>query len=112
MYFCDTTSSRLHRITDWEARAWKAGYKAQVMASHASVSVRHLRRYFSNFIGLSPQSFINRVRLEKAQRLLADGESVKGVAISLGYKQSSHFSAVFKRAYGTSPSACRLAQAA
>jgi AraC-like DNA-binding protein len=44
------------------------------------------------------------VRLNEAAHRVRAGHSVKNVAFDLGYKQLSHFSRDFKRAYGAPPS--------
>ncbi|MCF0172841.1 MAG: response regulator, partial [Bacteroidales bacterium] len=52
----------------------------------------------------SPQDFIRFIRLEKAASLLREGTSVMDVSIMTGFVNSKHFSTVFKRQYGISPS--------
>lgn len=98
-------SSRLDRITNWEEQARLAHYRASEMAKLIQVSGRHLRRYFLAMFGVSPQQWIDRVRFREAHRLIVMGESVKSTAYSLGFKQSSHFCASFRRAFGATPRA-------
>jgi AraC-like DNA-binding protein len=61
----------------------------------------------ANCVGEPLQLWMNRLRLHDAWPWLLAGEPVKAVAFRLRFKQASHFSASFKRAYGISPSTCR-----
>ncbi|MBI4662249.1 MAG: helix-turn-helix transcriptional regulator [Verrucomicrobia bacterium] len=81
-------------------------YRAARLAATYGVTLRQLRRYFQKSFGLSPKDWLFEKRMTIAHRLLETGESVKTVAIQLGFKQPSHFGSVFKRRYGLSPSAC------
>ena len=101
--------SRLDAISDWENRARMAGYHARVLAEQVGVCERQLRRHFARQFQFPAQHWMERLRLGDAWPLLLAGEPVKSVAFRLGFKQPSHFSAAFKRAYGISPSACRSA---
>ena len=51
-----------------------------------------------------------RLRLLHALRLLAAGEAVTNVALDLGYGSPSAFIAMFRRAFGTTPSRYYRAQ--
>ena len=70
----------------------------------------HLNRsYFSttfrNYIGVSPQEYLNRYRLERAAQLLQSSDmSVAQVAVASGYTDFCNFSRMFKRRFGISPS--------
>jgi AraC family transcriptional regulator len=59
-------------------------------------------------MGDSPQQYIIRRRMERAQTLLSDGDlSILEVSMQCGYSQQSHFAATFRRLVGMSPSAYR-----
>lgn len=98
-------SSRLDRVTNWEEQARLAHYRASKMAELIQVSDRHLRRYFVAHYAVSPQDWINQLRMRESRYLLLKRETVKSVAYQLGYKQVSHFCSVFKRHFGITPSA-------
>lgn len=69
------------------------------------VSVRTLQRIFHKDIGTDFETWRRQVRLTKAVELLISGHSVKQVALSIGYRQSSAFVETFRRAFGRTPKA-------
>ncbi len=96
--------SRLSRITNWSELAEQSNYNAKNLAERCSVSLRQLQRFFPRRIGKAPQRWLNDLRQQKALELLTGGQSIKQVAYSLGYKQSSHFTRQFKQFHGLAPS--------
>jgi AraC-like DNA-binding protein len=91
----------------WEALAETAHYDANKLARICGVSTRQLQRHFRRIFHCSPQNWLNDRRLLAAQALLVSGESVKKVALELGFKQSSHFCRQFKTLIGIKPSEFR-----
>ena len=51
----------------------------------------------------SPRQYQQRVRIERARRLLAEGQSIARVAQSCGFSEHSAFSRRFKAVVGTTP---------
>lgn len=95
--------TRLHFVTEWDAKAITAHYKVADLARLVGVSVSQLERFFVETRKLTPHEWMNRSRQMRAPLLLAEGKSVKATAYELGYRQSSHFSREFKRFHGTPP---------
>src|SRR5260221_4015575 len=95
---------RSERISDWESLIKDSGYRPKELASVAQVSLRTLERFWLKKHGQSPQVWLARRRLEEAKSLLVQPLSVKEVAFLLGFKQSSHFSAYFKKSTWLNPS--------
>jgi AraC family transcriptional regulator len=88
----------------WEELAVAAHYDANELAKLCGVSARQLQRHFRYSFHRSPQSWLNERRLLAAQDLLLSGESVKKVALDLGFKQTSHFCRQFKSRNKLTPS--------
>jgi AraC-like DNA-binding protein len=88
----------------WEELAETAYYDANQLAKLCGVSTRHLQRHFRTEFHSSPQNWLNERRLQVAQVLLLSGESVKKVALDLGFKQTSHFCRLFKNRNKMTPS--------
>ena len=95
---------KLQRITDWEAIAVHACYSGTALARTCGVSVRHLQRHIRTAHNKNLGQWLNELRLRHAYRKLVCGFSVKETAYSLGFKQVSHFSRLFKKHYGCTPS--------
>jgi len=98
-------ASHLDSINDWEALAPEAHYRASSLALKCRISKRQLARYFGARFGVSPQLWIDDLRMRHAFALLASGTALKFVAAELCYKQYSHFCAQFRRIYGINPQA-------
>ena len=70
----------------------------------AGLSLRHLTRSFKQTTGMTIYSYIEQVRLRKAQALLADTDHmVKDIAFQLGFSCASSFSVAFRKLAGESP---------
>jgi AraC-like DNA-binding protein len=95
---------RLERVTDWSGLAEKAHYNARELASVCQMSLRQLERHFRCAFKQSPQAWLDTARIEKARQLLLNTTlSIKEIALSLDFKQTSHFSRQFKQCTGASP---------
>jgi AraC-like DNA-binding protein len=97
-------NTRLQHIQNWDQYALESNGSATTMAKQCGVSVRTLERYFLKTFNKSPRMWIAERRQNRAIELLLAGSTVKETAISLGYKNQSHFSREFKKHNGNSPS--------
>lgn len=78
------------------------------IASHVGVAEGYLTTCFHHEVGIPPMTYLTRWRIKQARALLeADEHSVTGVALSVGFSDSAHFSRVFQREVGVSPNAYR-----
>jgi len=101
---------------NWEDLAPAAHFNAHELATLCGISTRQLQRRFRFRFRCSPQSWLNHRRLLVAEELLLSGDSVKKVALDLGFKQASHFCRQFKKCKKMTPTqfafsqsvACRL----
>ena len=75
------------------------------LANMVGLSVSRLERLFRSVLNLSPQQMLQKIRLEKAIKLLkTPNKSVIEIAIQCGYADHSAFSRQFKQLTGLSPS--------
>jgi len=74
------------------------------VARRAGASARTIERLFRTETNMTFAKWRERLRLLRALRLLAGGEAVTNVALELGYASPSAFTAMFRRAFGTTPS--------
>jgi YesN/AraC family two-component response regulator len=88
-------------------RAMKVSTVEEV-AKEFGVSARQLSDAFRNVWGVSPKEYIIGVRIEKSKELLSDTDrSVKSVALTLRFQDSSHYNKQFRRVTGLTPSEFR-----
>jgi AraC-like DNA-binding protein len=102
-YEYDLVARRLDQVENWETLAAEAHYRPSRLVENLQVSDRTLRRHFRAKFQLAPRRWAEQLRPNKAAKLLAAGQPPKTVALELGYKQLSHFSARFHRHFGVSP---------
>lgn len=75
------------------------------IAAKSGISISRLERLFRSVLNLSPQQMLQKIRLEKAIKLLKNpNKSVIEIAIQCGYADHSAFSRQFKHLTGLSPS--------
>ena len=87
----------------WELLAVQAKFCPHTLATLCNVSLRTLQRRFDRTYGMPVGHWMRQLRLARAYTRIAGGETVKSVAYDLNFKQLSHFSRVFKEAYGVAP---------
>lgn len=70
------------------------------------VSNTYFRRIFISRFGTSPRNYIVSKRMSQAKSIIDSGDfnTVREVALSVGYSDPLYFSKVFKKTYGISPS--------
>jgi transcriptional regulator GlxA family with amidase domain len=74
------------------------------LASLAGISLRQLERLFQTHIGMTPNAFQLKLRLEHARTLLRQtGLSVMEVAIATGFASASHFAHAYRTRFGCAP---------
>ena len=98
----------LRQVADWDALILESEFSISALAKKCGVSARHLQRHVKTVFNKRLGSFISSVRLARAHERLLKGESVKEVALGLGYKHVSHFSRNFRSHFGYCASAILL----
>ena len=83
---------------------YSAGIDVSQIAREIGVSRSHLYRVFMQNLGVTPNEYLTRYRIEKACELLGGHRlPIGSVASSVGYEDPLYFSRVFKRLMGLSP---------
>lgn len=76
-----------------------------VTLDEAQMSPSHFRKVFRAQVGLSPQAYLTRRRMQRARYLLLhEPRSVKDVAAQVGYRDPLYFSKQYRLFWGRSPS--------
>ena len=80
-------------------------YNVEKMSEDVGVSRAQLHRKMKEMTGISTSEFIRNIRLEQAARLIKEGKiNITQIAYSVGFNNQTHFSTVFKKHYGMTPS--------
>ena len=79
-----------------------------LVAGTAGISKFHFSRLFKEMTGLTYQSYLNRVRIEQAKKMLEDEAlTITDAGYAVGYADLTHFERIFKKLTGTTPSQYR-----
>ena len=104
----DGYAQRIDRVIDYLRGNLDRPVKLAELASIACFSEFHFHRIFTAVSGETLNNFTNRLRLEKAARLLRYSEqSLTEIAMDCGFSSSATFSRAFRSGYDTSPSQFR-----
>ena len=99
---------RIDRVIDYLRANLDRPVKLAELANVACFSEFHFHRIFSAVSGETLNAFTNRLRLEKAARLLRYSEQcLTDIALDCGFSSSATFSRAFRAGYDTSPSQFR-----
>ena len=80
-------------------------YNVEQLTEDVGISRAQLHRKMKEITGVSTAEFIRNLRIEQAARLIREKKvNVTQVAYSVGFSNQAHFSTVFKRYFGMSPS--------
>ena len=99
---------RVRRAVEWLGEEWREPFSLPLLAARCGLSVSRLAHLFKAQVGVSPQQFAERRRLERACQLLRyTGLSVGEIAAEIGFERAFYFSKRFRRHLGHSPSEFR-----
>lgn len=103
-----TYKKRIDRVIDYVNNNLERSIPLDELASVAHFSTFHFHRIFVAVTGESVNFFTNRIRLEKAARLLKfSRQKVSDVAMECGFSSPSTFSRAFRQYFGISPTSYR-----
>ena len=87
-------------------------WTVEEMASYCSLGEVHFRRLFREKAGMSPKSYMERLKMQRAIEMLVGGrEPVAEIGRKLSYSDPFHFSRRFKMVTGMSPADYRRSMA-
>ena len=97
-------AQRIDRVIDYLRANLDRPVKLDELAKVACFSEFHFHRIFGAITGETLNNFTNRLRLEKAARLLRYSEqSLTDIALDCGFSSSATFSRAFRAYYDTNP---------
>lgn len=78
------------------------------ICTHLGISLRSLHYAFQDVVGMSPATWLRRIRLNEVHKTLRRSSPneirIKGVAMKNGFDHAGHFGQQYKRLFGCSPS--------
>ncbi len=84
--------------------------KTEELAEKVFMQTTYFIRRFGNVYGISPQSYLTKMRMNSAMELLSSTDMpIEKIAKAVGIADTSYFSRVFKKHCGTSPGMYRSA---
>jgi len=82
-----------------------SNYTVEALANDVGLSRAQLHRKMKSMTGISVGEFIRNLRLEQATKLLKEQKiNVTQIAYTVGFSSVAHFSTVFRKQFGVSPS--------
>ena len=99
--------ARLHPAEDYIRRNWNKPQSSDALAALCKMSTRAFFREFGKVHGISPQAYVKRLRLQRVQEVLLQGEkdaSVAGASLLAGFSNQGHFAREYRVAFGELPS--------
>ncbi|MBW4553596.1 MAG: AraC family transcriptional regulator [Aphanocapsa sp. GSE-SYN-MK-11-07L] len=101
------TIARLYHAKEILDSCWENPPLMLELAQQIGVSHSSLLRGFKQLFGTTAIGYLTQQRLKRAEQLLQQGDcTVTQVAERVGYGHLGHFTAVFKRQFGITPSQC------
>ncbi|MDO4181215.1 MAG: AraC family transcriptional regulator [Bacteroidales bacterium] len=93
-------------IMDFMEKNYKNELSMQEMAYYTGRSLSTFKRDFKQYSDLTPQKWLIQRRLHAAHELIRKGgRKVSEICYEVGFKNLSHFSKIYKDAYGMAPTA-------
>jgi AraC family transcriptional regulator len=102
------THQQTRRVLDYVQAHLDQPLSLEALAQQTGYNPYHFTRLFRRAMGESPHQFVLRLRVEQAQRLLAETSlPLAEIAAACGFAHQSHLTQVFKRYLGLTPRAYR-----
>lgn len=79
------------------------------LAAIAELSKYQLLRRFARAYGMPPHAWLLQRRVERARRLIRDGQALASAALASGFADQSHMTRAFARQFGFTPGAWQQA---
>jgi AraC family transcriptional regulator len=99
---------RLRRVIDYISARVADELTLAELAEVVGLSTFHFARMFKLAIGVSPQRYVSRTRLEKAMAEIASGKlSLTQIALNARFSSQASFTRAFSRATGVTPAEFR-----
>lgn len=103
-----TNMDTIQELLDYIEDHLQADVSLDTLAKQFCYSKYHLSKLFTNIVGISIHTYIQRRRLSEAAKLLIQSDlSIMELALCFGYETQQSFTKAFKEAYKCTPHAYR-----
>lgn len=100
--------SRQRRVVEFIEAHLGEDIGLAALAAEAGLSPHHFGKAFKASLGKPPCRYVNERRVDKAKEMLLSGHlSITEIAHEIGFSSHSHFSDMFRKVTGTTPSQFR-----
>lgn len=99
--------NEIKKITELIHRRYNENLKLETLSELFNYNSAYLGKIFKNTTGEYFNTYVDKVRIEKAKQLLAQGMKVYEVAEKVGYMNPDYFNAKFRKYVGSSPTSYR-----
>jgi AraC family transcriptional regulator len=100
--------AKLRQVTEFIQDNLSGNLTVADMANLVQMGPCHFARAFKESTNMPPHQFVLRRRIERALQMLKETQvNLASVAYELGFSSQGHFSTVFRKAAGVSPSEYR-----
>lgn len=104
MIGAESRNASLTTVLNYIDKHYKEIIELETLCGLIQVTPQYLCRMFRAQLGVRPLEYVAQRRIQQAKVFLTEGEkTVKEIAIEVGYRDASYFSAVFRRNEGVSP---------
>ena len=108
LQFGGLQAHKMRRVAEFIEANLERDLTLAEIAEEADLSLYHFARAFKQTMGLTPIQFLMQQRIERAKRLLADSElPLSDIALTVGFKNQSHFTTLFRKFTEMTPKAWR-----
>ncbi len=103
-------SRQLQQLVETEKIYLQRDLKLKDVADKLGTSVHHLSQVLNERLGISFPDFINKLRIEEAQRLLTAGDDskIESIALDTGFNNKVSFNKAFRKFTGFTPSQFKM----
>jgi transcriptional regulator GlxA family with amidase domain len=104
----DHSDDTISTAQEWLHQNFHQSFPLEAPARRVGMSMRNFVRRFKQATGDSPLTYLQKLRVAAAKRLLeSDHRSMQEISDAVGYQDVAFFRALFQRHTGVSPSAYR-----
>ncbi|HDS7135444.1 helix-turn-helix domain-containing protein [Klebsiella sp. CN_Kp104] len=106
-----TTKYKLHKLLTWLQEHCFEEHNWPQLAEQFHLTARTAFRHIKEATGLTPDNYVKRLRLVSARVKLRETEmTITEIAFLCGFANSNHFTTLYKRVFGMTPSDDRRRQ--